>query len=429
MRILARTTARSLPTPLGKPVVATFVGCLLLADGAVAQISPAMPGQGPDVTAWVGATLVDPTRPQPEAPGTLIVESGRITAVLDPGAPVPDGAEVRRLDGLFVIPGLIDAHTHIESVDAARRALASGVTTVRSLGSLRYADVGARELARTGIVGLPEVVAGGWHVRRWPLDPFYLDHPELADLMDTGVADTAAVRSVARAILDRGVQVLKVNATERAGLPNTDPRKQLFDEAALTVLVEEGRRRGVPVAAHAHGDEGGRDAVLAGAISIEHGTYLSDETLALMAERGTWLVPTIAVVVDLTQPGGDYDSPTLRLRGGHMLPRVRDTARRARALGVSIAAGTDTRYGPDSEIRLSQELVELVGIGMSPAEALAAGTSEAARLLGVEQRVGALRPGGEADFVALERHPFEDLGALDDALLVVSDGRVVVDRR
>ena len=378
---------------------------------------------------WIGATIVDPASAQDPIARTLVVQGRRIAGVLDPTESPPGGVATQDVSGLFVVPGLIDAHTHVESIDAARRALNSGVTTARSLGSLRYADVGIRELARTGHTPLPEVVAGGWHVRRWPLDPFYIDHPDLADLLEVGVADISSIRRIATTLLDRNVDVLKINATERAGLPDTDPRKQLFDLAMLSALVEEGAARGVPVAAHAHGDGGGRAAVLAGATSIEHGTYLSDETLDLMVERGTWLVPTIAVVVDLTQPGGDYDSPTLRLRGEHMLPRVREVARRAYAKGVRIAAGTDTRYGPTSEIRLSHEVIELADIGMTEREALGAATWAAAELLGVDDHTGRIAPGMDADFVVLERNPLEDIRAIQDPLVVVSDGRIVLDRR
>ena len=166
----------------------------------------------------------------------------------------------------------------------------------------------------------------------------------------------------------------------------------------------------------------------AGVRSIEHGTYLSDQTLALMKERGTCLAPTIATVIDLTDPGGDYDSPLLSIRGRAMLPRVREVTAHAWKMGVKIVAGTDTGYGPSSNRRIPHEVAELVQIGMPPMEAIKAATSVAAGCLGVEKRTGSVRPGLEADLIAIERDPLADITALQDVLLVINNGKVMVNR-
>jgi imidazolonepropionase-like amidohydrolase len=168
--------------------------------------------------------------------------------------------------------------------------------------------------------------------------------------------------------------------------------------------------------------------VAAGVRSIEHGTYLSRETLTLMRDRGTFLVPTIAIVRDLTIPGGDYDNAALNIRGRHMLPRVREMARMAHEMGVKIAAATDTGYGPESTTTLAHELLELVGIGMTPLEALRAATVVNAELFGVSGRTGWIDAGLEADLIVLERNPLEDIGVVQDVLMVVSDGEVIVQR-
>ena len=194
------------------------------------------------------------------------------------------------------------------------------------------------------------------------------------------------------------------------------------------MIVDEAAFGGIGVSAHAHGDAGGRAAVRAGVRTIEHGTYLSTETLSLMAERGTFLTPTIAIVRDLTIPGGDYDNAVLNIRGRHMLPRVQEMARNAHELGVRIVAGTDTGYGIESTTTLAHELIELVSIGMSPLEALRAATTNTAELFGLSDRTGRIVEGLEADLIVLERNPLEDIGVVQDVLMVISDGKVIVQR-
>lgn len=359
---------------------------------------------------------------------TVVVRGGTIATIDPTGGDGPTGVRVVDLAGRFLAPGLMDAHVHVGSSADARRALLSGVTTMRSMGAGHYADVGMRELQRAGHAETPEYLAAGYHVRPQMAEGFFQDHPELGSLDGDGVKGPDAVRAVASAIVSRGVDFVKTNATERAGLPNTDPRKQLYDQAEIAVMVEEAARAGIGVSAHAHGDAGGRAAVAAGVRSIEHGTYLSETTLRMMAERGTYLVPTIAIVRDLTIPGGDYDNAVLNIRGRHMLPRVQEMAGMAHDLGVKIVAATDTGYGPNSTTTLAHELLEFVAVGMSAHEALQAATTTAAELFGIEDRVGRLEPGFEADLIVLERNPLDDIGVVQDVLMVVSDGRVVVQR-
>ena len=411
-------------------LVGATAGCMsLLATSSVlwAQAEGRADGSDAPPTALVHATVIDPAADMPVRDATVVVRGGRIVSV-QPGGNVPDDAVVIDVAGRYLVPGLIDAHVHISDLAAARRALRSGVTTARSMGTSFFVDVGLRELTRAGGAEAPEILAAGYHVRPRPAEGLFLDAPELADLMGADVRGAASLRRVAHVMLDRGVDFIKVNATERAGLPETDPRVPFYDEAELRVLVEEAGARGVPVAAHAHGDGGGRAAVLAGVRSIEHGTYLSEETLRLMLERGSFLVPTIAVVSDLTMPGGDYDNAVLQVRGRHMLPRVRETAATAHRLGVKIAAATDTGYGPESVLRLSHELLELVGVGFTPLEAIRSATTAAAELLGIGDRVGRVAVGYEADLLVLDRNPLEDIGAYQDVLFVMSDGEPVLNR-
>jgi imidazolonepropionase-like amidohydrolase len=169
-------------------------------------------------------------------------------------------------------------------------------------------------------------------------------------------------------------------------------------------------------------------AVRAGVRSIEHGTYLSDATLRLMKDKGVYLDPTYTTVVDLVEPGGDYDVPALRVRGQHMLPRLRDTVQRAHRLGVKIVTGADTGYGPNSLTRIGQEVTNFVELGMTPLQALQAATSTAAEMLRIEKRVGAVAAGFEADVIAVEANPLEHSRALQDVLLVITNGHVATNR-
>ena len=403
-------------TPLVRGVAAT----------AFIAVTAALPATAQDL-ALVNANVVDVVDGEVQMGVTVTIRSGLISSI-EPGGAPPAGIQTVDLAGRYLAPGLMDAHVHVGSEADARRALFTGVTTMRSMGASHYADVGMRELHRAGHAETPEYLAAGYHVRPQMAEGFFQDHPELGGFDGGGVTGTNAVRAVTAAIVGRGVDFVKTNATERAGLPNTDPRKQLYGEAEIGVMVEEASRAGIGVAAHAHGDAGGRAAVAAGVRSIEHGTYLSETTLEMMAERGTYLVPTIAIVRDLTIAGGDYDNAVLNIRGRHMLPRVQEMARNAHARGVKIVAATDTGYGPNSTTTLAHELIELTNIGMSPLEALQAATTTAAELFGMQDRVGRVETGLEGDLIVLERNPLQGIEVVQDVLMVVSDGKVIVQR-
>jgi imidazolonepropionase-like amidohydrolase len=357
---------------------------------------------------------------------TIITRDGKIEQVgkVNP----PEGATVIDLRGRWLTPGFVDAHAHIATLAAARLALQSGATTARDLGVNHFFDIGVRELNHAGVADLPEIVAAGYHVRPRPAEELFVDIPKLSDLMGRPISGAEAVRRIVRAQIERGVNVIKTMATERAGLPDTDPRKRVFTEEELAAIVDEARKFGVYVAAHAHGDEGAYAAVKAGVRSIEHGSYLSDRTLALMKERGTYFDPTIATVEDLIEPGGDYDNAILSIRGRHMLPRLREAVTKAWKMGIKLIAGTDTGYGPNSNRRMPHEAMALVECGVPPMDAIKAATSVSAECLGIEKRAGSIKPGLEADLVVVERDPLSDIKNLQDILLVINNGRVVVNR-
>jgi imidazolonepropionase-like amidohydrolase len=244
-----------------------------------------------------------------------------------------------------------------------------------------------------------------------------------------GVDTIDELRRLVQVNLSRGVDVIKTRGTERAGRPETDPRQQVYTEAELRAVVEEAAKKNVPVLCHAHGDEGALAAVTAGVRSIEHGTFMSDRTLAAMKEHGTFFVPTYSTLIDLVEPGGDYDDPVVHVRGKFMLPYLRRTIQKAHALGIPIVAGADSSYGPESVTRVAHEIVNFArDCDLSPLEALQSATLNAARLFGLEARTGALEPGLEADIVAVEENPLQNVDTVQDVLLVISNGRLALDR-
>jgi imidazolonepropionase-like amidohydrolase len=356
---------------------------------------------------------------------TILLRNGRIESI-GPG-PVPSGVTALDLKGKYVLPGLIDAHTHADNAAAFRRALESGVTTMRSAGVSNYADVGFHELVRRGVAIGPDVVTAGYHVRPVLAAEAFLNNPDYADLM-SGVTTIETLRRAVDMNLAHGVQWIKVLATDRAGTPDTDPRKQLYTEDELRAIVDEAATKGVPVEAHAHGDEGAMAAVKAGVRSIEHGTYLSDATLQLMKDKGTYLDPTYTTMIDLAEPGGEYDLPALIIRGQHMLPTARTMVQHAHRIGVKIVTGGDTTYGPTSLARIGQEMTHFVELGLTPLEAIQAATITNAELLRMEKSIGIVEPGYEADLIAVELNPLEHIATVQDPLLVVSNGRVGLER-
>lgn len=373
------------------------------------------------------ANVIDGTSATPIRNATVVVTGGKIARIETSAVTPPAGADVIDLQGRYLLPGMIDAHVHISNLAAARRALESGVTTVRSASVGAFQDVGLRELARRGDIAGPDVLATGVFVTP-DLGETVLADPRLAPLMKSGVNTPEELRQVVRVNLDRGVDWIKTRGTERAGLPNTDPRKQTYTEAQLRAIVDEAATKGVPVMAHAHGDEGAAAAVRAGVRSIEHGTYLSDATLRLMKERGTYLVPTYTTLVDLVEPGGDYDNPVLHLRGTHMIPVARRMVQRAHQMKLKIVTGADTDYGPESVTRIATEVANFVDLGFTPLEAIQSATTVAAELLRLEGKTGTVKVGLEADLIAVEGNPLEDIRALQDVLVVVSNGQVALNR-
>ena len=356
---------------------------------------------------------------------TILISNGKIKSITK-NAKVSKDYKAYNMDGLFLLPGFIDAHTHIRTIDAATRALESGVTTARSANTHYYQDIALREMVKNGNLIGPDMVAAGVFVTP-NLNETILADTLLGDLIN-GVYDESSLRKVVRVNAMRGVDVIKTRGTERAGLPYTDPRKQTYTEKQLSIIVDEASKYNLKVMAHAHGDEGGYAAVKAGVISIEHGTYLSEKTLKLMKKKGVFLVPTYTTVVDLKEPGGDYDNPILFIRGQHMLPSLAGVVKMAYQMGIKIATGADTYYGPNSTSRVGMEITNFVKLGMTPYDAIKSATIVGAELLGMEKSTGTISQGKEADIIAVTKNPLKNIENIQDVVFVMNNGRIGLNR-
>ncbi len=372
----------------------------------------------------------------------VVVEGGRIVEV-QAGAPA-QGEAVIDLGDVCLLPGLIDCHTHLtgdlegdwlhrpvkegpadwalRGAKNARLTLEAGFTTVRDVGAAGFSDVALMRAIESGFVAGPRMfpaahpigITGG-HCDLTGFAPGVAQHDWRA-----GIADGAQeVLKAVRYQIKHGAKVIKTCATAGVLSLEGPVGAQQYSDEELRVLVEEARRHGLKVAAHAHGTEGILAAVRAGVASIEHGSMLDDEALRLMKERGTYLVPTtyLADAIDLSQ----LPAP-IRAKAESILPLAKDSVRRAVAAGVKIAYGTDAAVYPHG--LNAREFESLVERGMSPLEAIRTATLHAADLLGVDDR-GVLAAGRLADLIAVEGDPLDDVRVLQKVVFVMKGGEVV----
>ena len=380
----------------------------------------------PSKIALTNATIIDGINSQPIQNSNIIITNGKIADIQPNATEVPSADSVINLAGRYVLPGYIDAHTHISSLETARRALMSGVTTLRTAGSNSYHDVAINNLVKQNKLAGPEIVAAGIFIQPELGEDLLADN-RFAKFFD-GVKSEEQLRKIVQINIARGAQVIKTRATERAGAPETDPRKQVYTEKQLRIIVDEASKANIPVMTHSHGAEGSLAAVRAGVKSIEHGTYLDERTIKLMKEQGTYLVPTYTTVKDLTEPGGDYDHPVTTIRGLHMLPRMEKTVQMAIQKDIDVVASTDSGYGPESINRVTMEAANFVSLGMSNIDAIRSSTSLAAELLQVDDHTGQIKEGYDADLVVVERNPLRDIRALQDVIVIISNGKIVRNR-
>lgn len=350
------------------------------------------------------------------------------------------------------MPGLIDSHTHLtgesrpnayidafrltaadrvlQAVPFARSTLMAGFTTVRDVGGNEGADYALRDAIARGDVAGPRMFVAGksLSIMGGHADPTNSYREDIVGVPDETLGVVNGPESAQQAVrlnVKRGSDLIKFTATGGVLSLQGDGSGAHFSEGEMAAIVRTANARGLTVAAHAHGDEGMQMAVRAGVSSIEHGTYMSDETMRMMAEAGTYLVPTITAgksVADSARIEGYY-TPVVTQKSLEIGPLIQDTFRRAYEAGVPIAFGTDAgvfRHG-----RNAREFVYMEEVGVPFMEALRFATVNAADLLGQGGRLGCLEAGCTADLVAVTGDPLESAAALRDVAFVMKDGRVV----
>ncbi len=388
------------------------------------------------------------------APAMILVQGDRIQAV-GASLAVPAGATVIDLGDATLMPGFLDAHTHLameypvdfnqtdldglrltvaertlRRIPDVKATLMSGFTTVRDVGAGDFIDVGLRNAINRKVIPGPRMlVAGnaigttGGHCDNLAGFRFNLFGREsgIAD----GVADSPAeFRKAVRYAVKYGADVIKTCATGGVLSPTDEVDTPQLTQEELNALVDEAHALKKKAAAHAHGAEGAKRAIRAGIDSIEHGSFLDSEALDLMKQRGTVLVPTLMAIKGLRERirGGIYLPPAMKTKAEAAMAAIENAVRMAVAKNVRIGLGTDTSVFPYP--RAAEEFAELVRYGLKPIDALRAGTSVDAELFGLADKVGMLQAGKLADIVAVPGNPLSDIRVTEKVFFVMKDGEV-----
>jgi len=406
----------------------------------------------PPVTAIRAGTLIDGTGGAPIKNAVILVQGGRITAA-GTNVAVPSGATVVDLSGETVLPGFIDAHVHLAGrtigdgdwqhsrltempsqlallgAAHAQQTLEAGFTTVRVVGSAAFGDVALRNAINAGWIPGPRIVAAGisFGIRGGHCDETNGLQPDALGY-EAGVAEGVAdgveeVRNAVRYAVKYGADVIKICATGGVLSLTDSVGVQQYTEEEMRAIVETATQLDRRVAAHAHGTAGIKAAVRAGVTSIEHGSILDAEAVRMMKEKGTWLVPTLLAgfTVESLATAGRLPPP-IAAKALAIAPRQHASFKLAVDGGVRIALGTDAgvmRHGTNA-----REFGLMVKYGMTPMQAIVAGTSNGATLLGLDAEVGTVAAGKRADLVAVRGDPIQAIAVLEHVDFVMKDGAV-----
>ncbi|MFN0124405.1 MAG: amidohydrolase family protein [Blastocatellia bacterium] len=395
------------------------------------------------ITAIKCGRLIDVRTGAVTSNAVILIQGERITAV-GANLSIPAGAEVIDLSRMTVLPGLIDCHTHLTmDIDKiadslklsvprqtligaknARLTIEAGFTTVRNVGAAGYSDIALRDSINAGEIPGPRIIASGpslgitgGHCDDNELPPAFHHESE-------GVADgVAGVMRKTREVIKYGADVIKFCSTGGVLSFGDDPKTSQYTLEEMKTIVSEAHRLGRKVAAHAHGGDGIKLAVLAGVDSIEHGTYIDEEAVKLMKERGTFLVPTLYLADWFLENYERMRVPApLVAKARVVMPAMKENIARAIKLGVPVALGTDAAVYPHG--LNARELAVYVRMGMTPLQAIQAATIHAAKLTGWEDRIGALETGKYADLIAVEGDPLRDVTETERVRVVIRGGVV-----
>ena len=405
----------------------------------------------PDAVVIKAARLFDGTRETTVANGVVIVEDGKIKA-LGAGLPIPPGLKVIDLGDATLLPGFIDAHVHItgessnnwyaDTIDGlrqtvpeqairatvlAKRTLEAGFTTIRNVGAGDWIDIGLRDSINAGVVPGPRILTAAHSLGSRGGHCDNGGFPYMTFGKESGIAEGIAsgpdqFRDAVRIQHKYGADVIKVCATGGVlSLGDAVDSPQLT-QAEMDALVDEAHRLGLKAAAHAHGAEGAKVAIRAGIDSIEHGSFLDDEALQMMKQKGTYLVPTLMAG---EYAGGRKASrvypPEIAIKAKAALEGRSASFKKALAAGVKIAFGTDSAVSPHG--RNAEEYALMVEHGMTPGAALLTGPA-AAILLGVNKITGTIEAGKQADLVAVPGDVLADIKATEKPVFVMRNGIV-----
>ena len=428
-----------------RPSIASLLSLLSIALLAAAPGLAQEPAAAPATLTIAAARVLDVDSGKLLTGQVVRVEKGKIAAV----EPRKAGQAVDLdLGDVTLLPGLIDAHTHlvggeeetpfdslretaaraaIEGVANARKTLLAGFTTVRDLGSRDFADAALRDAIARGRVPGPRMLVA---VRSLSATGGHGDANNLPEDVRverySGIADgPEAIRQKVRENVKYGADWIKVLATGGVMSAGTDPRSADYTEEELRAAVEAAREKGRDVAAHAHGTEGIRRAVRAGVRTIEHASMLDDETIRLIKDRGVFIVSnpyTNAYMVERGAAGG-YQPYQLE-KAREILGLKMASLRRAVRAGLLVAYGTDAGVQPHGIN--GRQLAFLVEAGMTPLQAIQSATVVNAKLLRMEGRIGTLKAGAFADLVAVPGNPLQDVRALERPVFVMKEGAVVL---